>query len=112
MRKLPFLSAALVAAVSVGMASPAVAQLSRTSPNGKAIASTYSSNTVVKVHQLRSGYSHADYYRKASSSTQRHLWNKSGVNTMVASGGGSAIFKLRVCEWVKDNDDKCSGWTS
>ncbi|GGZ24665.1 hypothetical protein [Streptomyces poonensis] len=99
-----------IAGLALAGASPAAAQLTKFSPNDKAFAYTTKSNTLVSVWQQKSGYSHADYYRKASSGTQRHLWNKSGVNTTVTSGSGSALFKMRVCEWVKDNDDICSGW--
>ncbi|MFJ2828769.1 hypothetical protein ACIPC1_14525 [Streptomyces sp. NPDC087263] len=101
-----------VAGLALAGASPAAAQLSKFTPNNRAYAYTTSSDSLINVWQQKSGYSHADYYRTASSGTQRHLWNKSGVNTTVTSGSGSDVFKLRACEWVADNDDICSGWDS
>jgi hypothetical protein len=114
-KKISAAIASTIAIAAFAAASPAAATyVSAISPNLRAQAWTngtaLKASTTVTVYQMKSGYSHGDYYRAASSSTQRHLWNKSGTGTLVTSGTGSDIFKLRVCEWVPDNDDKCSGW--
>ncbi|MFJ2828766.1 hypothetical protein ACIPC1_14510 [Streptomyces sp. NPDC087263] len=101
----------MLAATALAAASPTAAQaLSKWSPDNQAYAWTKLDSEFVSVKTYTSTYAHADYYRAASNTTQRHLWNKSGTGTTATSGGGSVIFKLRVCEWVKDNDDDCSGW--
>ncbi|WP_460068417.1 hypothetical protein [Streptomyces sp. YKOK-I1] len=105
------LAAVAIAAAALLGASPAGAQtLAKWSPNSEAYAWSKGDNSTVSIREYSDNYSHVDYYRAASQSTQRHLWNKSGINTTATSGSGSAIFKLRTCEWVKDNDDICSGW--
>ncbi|GGZ24644.1 hypothetical protein [Streptomyces poonensis] len=103
-------AAAVLAAVALAAASPAAQALSKYSPDHEAYAWTQQSDKFVSVKTYTSNSAHADYYRAASNTTQRHLWNKSGAGTTATSGGGSKIFKLRTCEWVKDNDDDCSGW--
>ncbi|WP_240512649.1 hypothetical protein [Streptomyces griseoruber] len=54
----------------------------------------------------------AEYYRQDSAGTLRTLWNQSGYNTRVISGGGSKVIKFKACD---DNDwaeDDCSGWVA
>jgi hypothetical protein len=111
MSRIMRVAALTVAVVAISAASPAVgATLTKTSPNAKAYAWSTGTNSTISVKLYTNSYAHADYYRAASNSTQRHLWNKSGINTTATSGSGSTIFKLRVCEWVPDNDDICSAW--
>ncbi|NEB38029.1 hypothetical protein [Streptomyces sp. SID14515] len=111
MPRIKKIAATLTVVLALAAAAPASAQaLSKLSPNGKAKSWTVVSDKAISLKLYTNQYAHADYYRKASNTTQRHLWNKSGINTTATSGTGSVVFKIRTCEWIKDNDDKCSGW--
>ncbi|MFH8514606.1 hypothetical protein ACH4CE_05685 [Streptomyces gelaticus] len=51
---------------------------------------------------------YAQYYRNASSGTQRNLWNKLGSGTEAYSGTGSWVIKARICESQMAQPDDCS----
>ncbi|MBU7598316.1 hypothetical protein JGS22_011990 [Streptomyces sp. P38-E01] len=51
---------------------------------------------------------YARYYRKASPSTQRSLWNKAGGGTESYSGTGSSVLKAKICESQMAQPDDCS----
>ncbi|MDQ8704705.1 hypothetical protein RCO28_19730 [Streptomyces sp. LHD-70] len=48
------------------------------------------------------------YYRSASSSTERTLWNKLGGGTETRSGTGSWVTKAKICESQLAQPDDCS----
>ncbi|GHF29278.1 hypothetical protein GCM10010218_08040 [Streptomyces mashuensis] len=96
-----------VAGVALIGASPAFAEIRAYSPNGKAWAATGYNDTKLWLEQRTDGKSHADYYRTDDDSPY-HLWNKSGG--VVSSSQGATIYKVRVCEWVPDNNDNCGHW--
>ncbi|GAA3751532.1 hypothetical protein [Salinactinospora qingdaonensis] len=54
----------------------------------------------------------AQYQRRASPGTTRHLWNHSGGGTRVSSGFGSSVIKLRVCEERDWAPDSCTSWVA
>ncbi|MFC5719952.1 hypothetical protein ACFP1Z_07165 [Streptomyces gamaensis] len=92
-------------------ASPAFA-MEAYSPSGRAHAFTTSSDRAVKLEQLGLGMSHADYYRTTDPNEPYHLWNKGGIGTTASSGVGNTVVKLRVCNWVKDNNDECGKYVN
>ncbi|MFE9649949.1 hypothetical protein ACFYO0_38735 [Streptomyces sp. NPDC006365] len=51
------------------------------------------------------------YFRLASPTTERTLWNKSGSGTTVTGGDGSSITTQKVCRQATFTDP-CSGWVN
>ncbi len=109
MKSLKRIAAAGVAVAALSSASPAFAHYVY-SPNGYARSYGQTTAYIEQLTSGGSGISKVQYYRDASPATLRTIWNKSGAGTTVTSGSGSQILKHRTCEWVKDNDDKCSGY--
>ncbi|MFG3285303.1 hypothetical protein [Streptomyces sp. NPDC048111] len=110
------ISAIMIFGAAVMTAAPAVAKPASGlgyyaySPGSKAVAMVTPSYAYVSLKQVRSGKSHADYYRAAGGNDLYHLWNKSGAGTTVWSDSGSTVGEARVCNWVPDNDDDCGDW--
>lgn len=52
----------------------------------------------------------AQYYRDASPTTRRTLWNKTGCNGSNMSGAGSWIFQMRLQEQFVAGTDYYSAW--
>ncbi|MEU2870780.1 hypothetical protein ABZ769_16495 [Streptomyces olivoreticuli] len=98
-----------IAGVALIGASPAFAEIRAYSPTNSSWAATGYNDTKVWLEQKTNGKSHADYYRTDDDSPY-HLWNKNAG--VVSSSQGATIYKLRVCDWIPDNNDNCGGWQS
>lgn len=82
------------------------------SPSGAAYSYTYGNNAWAADKQNRNGKSYAEFWRTGADSSY-HLWNKGGPGTTAYSDSipSMAIYKLRACDWVPDNDDDCAGYS-
>lgn len=81
--------------------------------NSSDYASTYSSDTQVKVCDMEADTNavEVEYHRNYSSSSS-HLWDKNGAGpeNCAYSGSGNIIYKMRVCEQRFAEPDSCGGY--
>lgn len=104
-------AATLTIVAAVGSASPAFAIATHTDG---VHAKTFSSDKRIQVKDTKpDGHKvKANYYRKATNTDKRVLWNNKGFNKVTKSGSGSKIFKIQACKEINNGPDKCSKWKS
>ncbi|MEU6843186.1 hypothetical protein ABZ930_15080 [Streptomyces sp. NPDC046716] len=109
MRRLKYVATICTTVIALSSAAPAFAGY-RLSPTGYARSYGQVHAYIEQLTNGGSGVSKVQYVREASQGTLRTIWNKSGAGTTVSSGSGSTLVQHRTCEWVPDNDDKCSSY--
>jgi hypothetical protein len=108
-RRIAILAGGVMAATVMVPAANAMAMYAQV--KGYVSADTISNDTIARAQAWSNSDVYAKYTRSASPGTDRALYNKSGKGTIVQSGSGSRIIRIKACHPITGPDD-CSAWVS